>query len=173
METAKFTASPATQPHIKLRLTHNHQLTTNTCQHCLFPTAAGVARGLWVMLQNCHLLPRWLKTLEKILEKIYKPHPDFRLWLTTEPTEKFPLVVLQRSLKVGFPLHHFGILPGRRAYPRRKFANPSVSVCTLSCGGQARSPLVHNTAWPCPCSLLPHSRLLLSRCSATGCDRAA
>ena len=43
---------------------------------------------------------RWLKTLEKILEKIHKPHPDFRLWLTTEPTDRFPLGVLQRSLKV-------------------------------------------------------------------------
>jgi dynein heavy chain, axonemal len=28
-------------------------------------------RGLWVMLQNCHLLPKWLKTLEKILEKVW------------------------------------------------------------------------------------------------------
>jgi dynein heavy chain len=52
-------------------------------------------------VQNCHLLPKWLKTLEKILEKIHKPHPDFRLWLTTEPTDRFPLGVLQRSLKVG------------------------------------------------------------------------
>eukprot|EP00798_Chlamydomonas_sp_ICE-L_P031818 gene31818-7022_t len=60
----------------------------------------GVTRGLWIMLQNCHLLPRWLKTLEKILEKLHKPHPDFRLWLTTEPTDRFPLGVLQRSLKV-------------------------------------------------------------------------
>uniref|UniRef100_A0A383W4S5 Dynein-1, subspecies f n=1 Tax=Tetradesmus obliquus TaxID=3088 RepID=A0A383W4S5_TETOB len=61
---------------------------------------AGAARGLWVMLQNCHLLPRWLKTLEKILERLQKPHKDFRLWLTSEPTDKFPLGVLQRSLKV-------------------------------------------------------------------------
>ena len=35
---------------------------------------SGAARGLWVMLQNCHLLPKWLKTLEKILDKIDKPH---------------------------------------------------------------------------------------------------
>jgi len=42
------------------------------------------------------------QTLEKILEKIHKPHPDFRLWLTTEPTDTFPLGVLQRSLKVGW-----------------------------------------------------------------------
>lgn len=62
---------------------------------------AGAARGLWVMLQNCHLLPRWLKNLEKILERLQKPHKDFRLWLTSEPTDKFPLGVLQRSLKVS------------------------------------------------------------------------
>ena len=60
----------------------------------------GSTRGLWVMLQNCHLLPSWLKTLEKILEKITKPAKEFRLWLTTDPTDKFPLGILQRSLKV-------------------------------------------------------------------------
>lgn len=31
----------------------------------------GATRGLWIMLQNCHLLPKWLKTLEKILEKVH------------------------------------------------------------------------------------------------------
>jgi dynein heavy chain len=29
-----------------------------------------------------------------------KPHPDFRLWLTTDPTDRFPLGILQRALKV-------------------------------------------------------------------------
>jgi dynein heavy chain len=38
--------------------------------------------------------------LEKFLEKLVKPHVDFRLWLTTEPTSAFPLGILQRSLKV-------------------------------------------------------------------------
>uniref|UniRef100_A0A8B9BUE2 Dynein axonemal heavy chain 10 n=1 Tax=Anser brachyrhynchus TaxID=132585 RepID=A0A8B9BUE2_9AVES len=56
--------------------------------------------GEWLMLQNCHLLVRWLVTLEKALEKITKPHPDFRLWLTTDPTEGFPIGILQKSLKV-------------------------------------------------------------------------
>jgi len=61
----------------------------------------GAARGLWVLLQNCHLLPKWLKTLEKILEKLdEKPHKDFRLWLTTDPTDAFPLGILQQSFKV-------------------------------------------------------------------------
>jgi dynein heavy chain, axonemal len=52
------------------------------------------------MLQNCHLLVKWLKILEKHLEKLTKPHPDFRLWLTTEPTQSFPIGILQRSLKI-------------------------------------------------------------------------
>lgn len=60
-----------------------------------------ISRGQWLMLQNCHLLVRWLRELDKQLEKMTKPHPDFRLWLTTEPTPSFPISILQRSLKVG------------------------------------------------------------------------
>jgi len=59
----------------------------------------GASRGHWVLLQNCHLLPKWLKTLEKILEQITSPHEDFRLWCTTAPTESMPIGVLQRSIK--------------------------------------------------------------------------
>ncbi|XP_019604311.2 dynein axonemal heavy chain 10 [Rhinolophus sinicus] len=59
-----------------------------------------VARGQWLMLQNCHLLVKWLKDLEKSLERVTKPHPDFRLWLTTDPTRGFPIGILQKSLKV-------------------------------------------------------------------------
>lgn len=57
--------------------------------------------GEWLMLQNCHLLVRWLVHLEKALEPITKPHPDFRLWLTTDPTKGFPIGILQKSLKVS------------------------------------------------------------------------
>jgi dynein heavy chain len=60
----------------------------------------GIQRGHWVLLMNLHLLPKWLKTLEKTLENAGEAHPDFRLWLTTEPTDKFPLGLLQRSIKV-------------------------------------------------------------------------
>jgi dynein heavy chain, axonemal len=59
-----------------------------------------MARGHWVLLSNCHLLLSWMKNLEKILQSATKPHPDFRLWLTTDPTDRFPLGILQRSLKV-------------------------------------------------------------------------
>jgi dynein heavy chain len=59
-----------------------------------------VFKGAWVFLQNCHLLTSWLKKLEVIIEGIKNPDKNFRLWLTTEPTEKMPLGILQRSLKV-------------------------------------------------------------------------
>ena len=68
----------------------------------LLDTAIG--RGHWLMLQNCHLLVKWLKELEKVLEKLAKPHPDFRLWLTTDPTPAFPIGILQRFLLVHLVL---------------------------------------------------------------------
>ena len=60
----------------------------------------GMKRGYWVLLQNCHLLVTWLRRLEKVLVTMKDPHEDFRLWLTTEPTDQFPLGILQQSLKV-------------------------------------------------------------------------
>jgi dynein heavy chain len=60
----------------------------------------GAIRGHWVMLNNCHLLVKWLKTLENIIESQTKPDKNFRLWLSTEPTDDFPLGILQRALKV-------------------------------------------------------------------------
>ena len=58
-----------------------------------------VTRGQWLMLQNCHLLLSFTRELEKTLENIGKPHPDFRLWLTTDPNPNFPIGILQQSLK--------------------------------------------------------------------------
>uniref|UniRef100_A0A3Q3JHQ8 Dynein heavy chain ATP-binding dynein motor region domain-containing protein n=1 Tax=Monopterus albus TaxID=43700 RepID=A0A3Q3JHQ8_MONAL len=58
-------------------------------------------RGQWLMLQNCHLLVKWLKELEKALERITKPSPHFRLWVTTDPIKDFPIGILQKSLKAG------------------------------------------------------------------------
>ena len=61
---------------------------------------AGSNRGHWVLLQNCHLLSSWLPRLSAFLEAQTNLHNDYRLWLTTNPTNKFPLGILQRSLKV-------------------------------------------------------------------------
>lgn len=58
------------------------------------------SRGQWLVLQNCHLLVKWLKELEKSLEMITNPNPNFRLWVTTNPIEDFPIGILQKSLKV-------------------------------------------------------------------------
>ncbi|XP_055533348.1 dynein axonemal heavy chain 10 [Wyeomyia smithii] len=57
-------------------------------------------QGLWLMLLNGHLLLSFIKTLEKLLDAAEKPHPDFRLWITTEATGSFPIGILQKSLKV-------------------------------------------------------------------------
>ncbi|XP_050426983.1 dynein axonemal heavy chain 10-like [Adelges cooleyi] len=56
--------------------------------------------GCWLMLQNCHLLIPFLYDLEKVLDRITRVHPSFRLWLATDATPHFPVAILQRSLKV-------------------------------------------------------------------------
>ncbi|XP_073667291.1 dynein axonemal heavy chain 1 [Tursiops truncatus] len=63
---------------------------------------SSIERGKWVFFQNCHLAPSWMPVLERLIEHINpdKVHRDFRLWLTSLPSNKFPVSILQNGSKV-------------------------------------------------------------------------
>ena len=58
--------------------------------------------GHWVMLQNIHLMPKWLLELEKKLDEfaLEGSHPSFRLFLSAEPSDAIPIGILERSIKL-------------------------------------------------------------------------
>lgn len=58
--------------------------------------------GHWVILNNIHLMPRWLIELEKKLDEfaIEKSHEKFRLYLSSDPSPAIPIGVLSRCIKL-------------------------------------------------------------------------
>jgi dynein heavy chain len=63
-----------------------------------------IKTGEWVCLENCHLARSWMPKLEEILEDVNDKeaeiHNDYRLWLTSMPSDAFPAAVLQSGVKI-------------------------------------------------------------------------
>ena len=65
----------------------------------------GMLQGSWVLLQNCHLGLKMMNELEGTLLNKRANEPEevldeFRLWISAEPHPKFPIGLLQMSIKV-------------------------------------------------------------------------
>jgi dynein heavy chain, axonemal len=63
---------------------------------------AGHKEGFWVMLQNVHLMPAYLYELEKRLNTfaLEGSNPNFRLFLTSDPSNSIPIGLLEKSIKL-------------------------------------------------------------------------
>nr|KAF6307771.1 dynein axonemal heavy chain 6 [Myotis myotis] len=60
--------------------------------------------GNWVFLQNCHLAVSWMLAMEELIKTFTDPNitikESFRLFLSSMPSNTFPVTVLQNSVKV-------------------------------------------------------------------------
>uniref|UniRef100_A0AAY4AUZ4 Dynein, axonemal, heavy chain 5 n=1 Tax=Denticeps clupeoides TaxID=299321 RepID=A0AAY4AUZ4_9TELE len=61
--------------------------------------AESMSDGGWLLLQNCHLGLDFLDELLDTVTKTENVHESFRVWITTEVHPKFPINLLQSSIK--------------------------------------------------------------------------
>ncbi|XP_062857915.1 dynein axonemal heavy chain 8-like [Trichomycterus rosablanca] len=58
-----------------------------------------IAQGGWVLLQNCHLGLEFMDELLDTVSTVENVHESFRVWITTEPHDRFSITLLQSSIK--------------------------------------------------------------------------
>ncbi|XP_051153326.1 dynein axonemal heavy chain 8 isoform X1 [Leptopilina boulardi] len=58
--------------------------------------------GFWALCQNCHLGLEYMVELVEFILEMDSPHPNFRIWITTEPHKDFPISLLQMSIKFTY-----------------------------------------------------------------------
>lgn len=59
------------------------------------------SEGHWLFLKNLHLVIPWVAVLQKELN-VLERKPQFRLWLTSEPHDEFPSILLSSAMKMTF-----------------------------------------------------------------------
>lgn len=96
-----------------------------------------ISRGNWLILQNGHLLLSFIRKLEKYLEAFDNPHPRFRLWITTDPADAFPISILQKSLKIVTEPPN-----GLKLNLKATFSKMNFNVLNI-CSHRAYRPLVY------------------------------
>ncbi|XP_043549538.1 dynein axonemal heavy chain 11 isoform X1 [Chiloscyllium plagiosum] len=85
-----------------------HNLSLGQGQEAIAEQAitSAAQEGHWVILQNIHLVDKWLSNLEQILEKYSeRSHPDYRVFMSAEsaPTPEehiIPQGILENSVKI-------------------------------------------------------------------------
>lgn len=91
-----------------MQLGNLHNVSLGQGQEVVAEAAIDVAaeKGHWVILQNIHLVARWLPTLEKKIEaSAEKAHTDYRLFVSAEPAPSpqyhiLPQGVLESAIKI-------------------------------------------------------------------------
>nr|XP_054607993.1 dynein axonemal heavy chain 8 isoform X2 [Nothobranchius furzeri] len=58
-----------------------------------------MTEGGWVLLQNCHLGLAFMDELFETITAAESKHYTFRVWITTEPHDRFSIALLQASIK--------------------------------------------------------------------------
>jgi dynein heavy chain len=62
----------------------------------------GHRQGHWIILNNVHLMPRWLKHVEKMLDEfaVEGSHSSFRVFMSSDPSKSIPNGILERCIKL-------------------------------------------------------------------------